>query len=351
MKRELVAVMMAVALVGLRGNAEEPAKPEAAAPVGPKIQFDKTVYDFGTTSQVTKLEGVIVISNTGDAPLEKIKAQPSCGCTSAPLKTDKLAPGEKTEVAFTVNVGAMTRGHLEKHITVTSNDAKQPSVSLTLKADLISVFEYSPQSIMVRDLHLGSTTNVTIQVKRTDGKPLSLTKAEGMSTNVSTKVETTEGDTSNATVQVTIVAEGSARRLTDSVRVFGENLSQPLFVVPVNGRFVGDISLSQDTLFWSVLDSENWPGQRGEVATTRKIVVSSTVTSQKLELTNPVSSIPELKIQLKTVNEGKSYDLVAVLDKLPKETTTGTIKFDTNLKSQPSVVVTFTINILNPKRG
>lgn len=81
------------------------------------------------------------------------------------MKTDKLAPGEKTEVAFTVNVGAMTRGHLEKHITVTSNDAKQPSVSLTLKADLISVFEYSPQSIMVA-ICIWVRRPTTIQVKR-----------------------------------------------------------------------------------------------------------------------------------------------------------------------------------------
>jgi hypothetical protein len=199
---------------------------------------------------------------------------------------------------------------------------------------------------MVGDLHLGSSSNIVIQVKRTDGKPLGLTKAEGIASNILAKVETTEGSTTTATVQVTIIAEGGARRFNDSVRVFGENATQPLFVLPVNGRFVGDIALSQEALFWGVADADNWPGTRGEVATTRKITISCNMPDKKLELKNLNSSIPEVKVQLKPVSDGKSYELVATMDKLPKESTTGTIKFDTNLKSQPTVELKLTINIL-----
>ncbi|MEI6085377.1 MAG: DUF1573 domain-containing protein [Verrucomicrobiota bacterium] len=349
MKRQVLAALVAVGMFSLNCRADEPAKPEAAPSGGPKIQLDKTVYDFGSTSLVSKLEGVFIISNVGDAPLEKIKAQPSCGCTSAPMKTDKLAPGEKTELAFTVNVGAMNRGHLEKHITITSSDPKQPSVNLTLKADIVSVYEFNPQSIMVGDLRLGSSTNTEIQVKRTDGKPLGVTKVEGAGTFVRTKLEATEGSNTTAIIRVEIVAEGVARRFNDSVRVFGENATQPLLVIPVGGRFVGDIALSQESLFWGVADSENWPGPRGEIATTRKIIISSNLPDQKLELTNLNSSIPELKVALKPVNEGKSFELVAILEKLPKESATGTIKFDTNLKSQPQLEIKVSINIL--KRG
>ncbi|MCG3150077.1 MAG: hypothetical protein PCFJNLEI_03546 [Verrucomicrobiae bacterium] len=343
MKLQVFAVLAAVGILAVNCPADEAAKGV------PKIAFDRLVYDFGKTSLVTKLEGVFIISNAGDAPLEKLQVKVSCGCTSAPLKTDKLAPGEKTELAFTLSVNAMMRGVMAKHITVTSNDPQQPSVNLTLKAEVVPVYEYNPQVVNLSDLRGGSTTNVAVTVKRTDGKPVGLTKAEGATPQVRASLAPSEGAAESATIQIEVAGEGSPRRFNDSVRVFGENATQPLFVIPVTGRIVGDLALSQEMLFWGVADRDNWPGPRGEIATTRKIAVSSSVAEPQLELSHLTSSVPELKVELRPVTAGKAYELIAVLDKLPKESTSGTIKFDTNLKSQPTVEIKVTINIL--KRG
>jgi hypothetical protein len=255
-------------------------------------------------------------------------------------------PGEKTELAFTLNISPMNRGRMDKHITVTSNDPKQPSVNLTLRTEIVPIYDFNPMNINVGDLRLGNSTNITVTVKRTDGKPLDITKAEGTAPMVQASLNPVEGSADSATIQVTITGDGAARRFNDSLRVIADNPGQPVMVIPINGRFVGDLVLTQDMLFWGVADRENWPGPAGETATTRKVVVSSNLADQKLELSELTSTVPELKVEFRPVAEGRSYELVATLDKLPKESTTGVIKFATNLKSQPHAEVRVTINIL-----
>src|SRR2546422_1653166 len=59
-------------------NAATPA--EGAKPSGtPKIELDRTTYDFGSTSLVQSVSGTFTISNTGDGLLELKKPTTSCG--------------------------------------------------------------------------------------------------------------------------------------------------------------------------------------------------------------------------------------------------------------------------------
>ena len=152
MKRLLYVMLIVAAARLTAGAADQPAQPEASKADTngvPKIQFDKMVYDFGTTSLVQQLTGTFIVSNVGQAPLTIGKPTTSCGCTVAGLKTDKLAPGEKTELGFTMSVGNIPRGHAEKAINVPSNDPSLGMAKLTVKADSVPVFEYTPQVFLV----------------------------------------------------------------------------------------------------------------------------------------------------------------------------------------------------------
>src|SRR5271156_6599627 len=127
MRREFLAtVLWAVATIssahaqGTNAPGTNPPPATAPAPAG-KLQFDKTVYDFGPTSLVDSVTGTFTFQNAGVGDLKIEKPQPSCGCTVASVKPDLLKPGEKGELVFTVRVAGQ-RGMLEKHITVPSND-------------------------------------------------------------------------------------------------------------------------------------------------------------------------------------------------------------------------------------
>jgi hypothetical protein len=353
MNHRLFAIVVSAGVLCQVAFAEEAAPPATAdkPAAAPKIEFDKMVYDFGSTSLVQSLAGTFTFSNKGDGPLELKQPTTSCGCTVAKLKSDKLAPGETGELSFTLSVAGMSRGRAEKHITVQSNDPQSPAVNLTVKAEIMPVFDYNPQAVMLGDMHKGETTNVTIQVKRIDGKPLNLTKVEPMSNAgvVRPKLVAAEGTNDSAQIEVEVMAEGTPRRFNESVKVFGDNPNQPVFNIPVSGRFVGDLSVNPEAVFWGIADPERWPGPRPETMTTRKVTVVASHAEKPIELKNASSTLSDLTVSIVTVETGKTYEVVAVLAQPPKESKSGTIHFETNLESQPSVDIPVTINVL--RRG
>ena len=142
----------------------------------PKLKFETMVYDFGTTSQVDHIQGTFVFTNAGDAVLKIQRPAPSCGCTVAGVKPDTLQPGEKGELTFRVNLSQGAAGHIEKYITVPSNDTNNPSQRLTIKVDIRKIYDIQPSQVSVGTLREGAATNVTFMVRRVDGKELVLTK-------------------------------------------------------------------------------------------------------------------------------------------------------------------------------
>ena len=317
-----------------------------AAPAGPapKIQFDTTVYDFGSTSAVQQLAGKFIISNTGSGTLEIKKPQPSCGCTVPALKADKLAPGEKTELTFTVNVG-VPRGHLEKHITVPSNAPSQPTVNLTLKADIVPTFDVTPPNISLGNIHQGSITNIVIQIKRLDGKPLGLTKVEAGSKSTRPKLGAVEGTNNTVSLTVEIEADGAPRALNDTVRVFGADPLQPSIVVAINGRSGGDVTATPEAQFWGIADADNWPGGHPEQQA-RKFTITSNKPDLNFEIKKVSTDLGDVTVEFKPVVPGKTYEVIATLAKAPKQSERGTIKVETNLAGQPTVELGLTINVL-----
>jgi Protein of unknown function (DUF1573) len=337
------AIVIATGLAVCR--ADETTKIEPMTGNGPKIQFDRVVCDFGSTSLVQQLTGTFNIANTGTAPLVLGKPTTSCGCTIPALKTDKLAPGEKTELSFTLAVGNIPRGEVKKHITVPSNDPKNANTELTVMANIVPVFDYEPQVLDVGNLHLGVTTNFVIQIKRTDGKPMGITKVEANGAYLHPQLEPVPNQPNTVALRVEIVADGAARRFNNVVNVMGTDADRPLFMITVSGRIVGDILIQPQQLVWGIPDPEKWPSQKGTDAAVRRILVSPGVVDQKLEISNIACTVAEVKVTLNPSADGKTFEVVAVIDKAPKESVGGVIRFETNFPRQPIVEIPLTINV------
>src|SRR5689334_15390942 len=78
--------------------------PVSAWAAGPHIAFDKTLYDFGTTSRVERVTGRFTFRNTGDEPLRLETPATSCGCTEAKIEPESVEPGQEGAVLFTVTM-------------------------------------------------------------------------------------------------------------------------------------------------------------------------------------------------------------------------------------------------------
>jgi hypothetical protein len=343
----LMVAALVVAPAPTAQGQDAPAGEKAPVTGGtPSIKFDSEVYDFGKTSRVSAVTGTFTFTNVGDGVLTIQRPNTSCGCTVAGVKPETVKPGEKGELTFTLNVGNI-RGHTEKTITVPSNDPKNPMVKLTIKADVQQIFELQPSTLYVGDIRMGEETNLTVSVKRTDGEKLKILKSEMSSEMVSAEVvpgEDAEGQT--ATINVKIKGVGQARRFGESLRFYAEETPQPSFTILASGRLMGDLAMQPEVLVWPVPSADRFPGPTPEATTTRRIKVTSTRAGRKLELSNVAASVPQIKVEVVTLEEGQSYEIIAKLPEAPQDTLRCAITFDTNFSEQPKAFVPVTVTVL-----
>jgi hypothetical protein len=310
----------------------------------PKIQFDQTVYDFGKTSQVERVTGTFTFKNAGDGVLKVNKPTTSCGCTVASLKPDVLQPGEKGELTFTLNMGT-ARATLQKNITVTSNDPEKPSIVLTVKAEYIPLYEVTPTMVRM-DIRKGDSTNTTVQIKRTDGKKLEITKVDATKPWITTKLIPSEkSDEQSARIAMEIKSDGPIGYFSEAVRVFAEDPAKAIVTIFVSGRTLGDIAMNPAMLYWNVNDPAALKKEGAEAQNTRRLVATSTVPGKTFELRNAKSSLKEVNVELVPKENGKSYEIVAKLTDVPQQTVSGTISVESNSPNQPKVDVPITVSV------
>jgi hypothetical protein len=347
MKREFLAVvLLTVATIGSARadgtNAPGTNAPPAAAPAG-KLQFDKTVYDFGPTSLVDAVTGTFTYENTGAGDLKIEKPQPSCGCTVASVKPDLLKPGEKGELVFTVRVAGQ-RGALAKSITVPSNDPQTPRTSLSIKIEMKQVLEVTPQNIQLGNIRQGTITNVTVLVRRTDGKKLVLSKTETSSKLLRARVEPIETSSNeSANVILEVENEGAPRQFSENVKLSLEGVAQPVTVITLNGRLLGDVLVDPTMLYWPITDTS---ATNSEALPGREIKVSASRPDLSLEITKLSTNMKDLNLDLVTKDAGKAYVVVAKFTEMPKQSVQGVITFETNSSSQQKVSIPVTVTVL-----
>jgi len=114
---------------------------------GASIAFDSTTRDFGRVSEGAVLKHIFKFANKGNATLEIIRVDSSCGCTSALLSKNKIAPGNSGEIEVVIATKDLPASELSKTVSVMSSDPRQPVVVLTLTAVVEPEFVISEPSI------------------------------------------------------------------------------------------------------------------------------------------------------------------------------------------------------------
>ena len=126
--------------------AEQPATPVPAAPgatnvIGPKIQFETMVHDFGRAKSGDQVKYTYIFTNVGDQLLELSGVQ-ACGCITADW-TKKVEPGQ----TGTVPIGFNSTGYggpITKTIVVTCNDKTNPRPVLQFKGTVWKPIDVNP---------------------------------------------------------------------------------------------------------------------------------------------------------------------------------------------------------------
>lgn len=108
---------------------------------GAKFEFkDKNdTYDFGTAKEGDKVVHVYEFKNVGDQPLQILRAEAGCGCTTPEWPKTPIMPGKTGTVKVTFNTAGKP-GPAMKEVTLKSNavlsDPAKERYTLVLKGNV-----------------------------------------------------------------------------------------------------------------------------------------------------------------------------------------------------------------------
>ena len=139
-----------------------PVTPAATNGIGPKIQFETMVHDFGQVKSGEQVKYTYTFTNAGDQLLELTGVQ-ACGCITADW-TKKVEPGQTGSVPISFN-SASYSGPVIKTVTVTCNDRTNPRPMLQFKGTVWKPIDVNPQFAILNltaNAPLASTTVVII---------------------------------------------------------------------------------------------------------------------------------------------------------------------------------------------
>jgi hypothetical protein len=174
MKRGMTFALLILS-TAVSGWAQQPppvAKGVPGAPQGPVpvIDIAEKVKDFGIVSKGEQVQAVFEVHNKGEANLEISQVRPTCGCTVADF--DKtIPPGGTGKIRANVDTSAFN-GPISKAVLVFSNDPATPQLSLVIKAEVRSMIEAMPRSLVLfRSVLQGETATEKVTLVSADGSP------------------------------------------------------------------------------------------------------------------------------------------------------------------------------------
>lgn len=110
----------------------------------PRIEVDSRTFNCGKVieGKNSSANAKFTLTNTGTKPLRISNVRVSCGCTV--LEYDPvIEPGKTSVIEPAVNIAGFRAGFISKTITIISNAANTPSLTLFIEADIVPAIEIS----------------------------------------------------------------------------------------------------------------------------------------------------------------------------------------------------------------
>ena len=117
-----------------------------SAPCAAQLQWETRELEFSPSVDQTQVIAHFKFQNVGQSEIKITSVSTSCGCTTAALEKDTVAPGEKGEIKATFNVGERV-GLQHKNVFVESTDPESPNTSLALKVHIPALAQVRPSSL------------------------------------------------------------------------------------------------------------------------------------------------------------------------------------------------------------
>lgn len=238
--------------------------------------------------------------------------------------------------------GSGSGGKREKHITVTTNDPEQKTVSLTVKTEVVEAFGITPIRINFNQVKRGQEHIRFTSVSGEDKDATKLTGAESPNPNIKVEINSRGFDGEKyQQIKVILLPTMKTGRFFERVTIHTSHKTIKDIQLNVIGAVIGDITIAPNQIHFGFFQKDKKPSER--FLTIRS---AGEATFKILEVT---SSIPEVTTRLETVVDGKEYKLRAALnDTFAGASLNGKLTIKTDLLNDGIIEVPIAGRVLPP---
>jgi len=283
-----------------------PPVPESGPP--PRIELAGDTADFGVILQGAEMPHVFTVHNRGEGPLRLIEAIASCGCAAVMPDRREIPPGESGEIKILFRSGSYV-GPQHKTISLRTNDPARPVSILHMKADVKPLFLFDPVMLNIGEMKRGEQIVREVTVRETQGKPFTVESVQSTSTYVKGEMlpEGSEGGAVRR-LRVTVTAEGIPGGFVGHLAV---RVNRPgvIPVLVVQGVLSGNVSIFPQSLFLGMV--------RQDQAFPLQSLVLRARGDAPIAVKSVDTGVPWLKAEVKTVVEGRTYQIDLTVDPTP----------------------------------
>lgn len=285
---------------GTRAESESGTTPDTVAFIGPRMQVDKPVFDFGRVEQGDTVTHAFRFTNQGNRDLRVRSVKTSCGCTAAVIAADTIPPGMEGSIQATFDTKRFA-GQKAKDIRVHTNDPLSPVTTLTLRGEITTEVQVQPAQLYLGRLQRGSPVTRTVNVLYDQNKTFEITHITNSHPAISVRAEDTrvEGKKGKA-LQVSVSKAAPRGPLNDTITVTTTSTKKPTISIPVVGSIEGDVIALPSQVSFGVV--------RQGVGEMRTVRIKNR-SAQPLGIGQVRSSLASVVPELTEVTPGKEFEL------------------------------------------
>lgn len=157
-----------------------------------KISFSETMWDFGYVPKTGRVSHTYQIKNIGQDTLIIVKVRTTCGCTTAPLSKQRIAPNQTADMKVIFNPTKIVVGETTKKVQVISNDPANPFAEVQFTAKIgksNSLVKLTPPGINFDTVSQGTEDVRALTIENISGEKLSIKLIEGPGENIDLDLE------------------------------------------------------------------------------------------------------------------------------------------------------------------
>lgn len=225
-----------------------------AGPVfaGPADMFEEKVKDFGTTPRGPVLTHYFLFTNNTKQTLTLGQPRVSCGCTSAALVKNQVAPGETSAIVAYMDTRRIQTAGVTKAVLVYVPFLGPTQEEVTLKVQTVCRDDlmYSPDTLALGTVRKGQTPKVSTKVTFTSDPKWEINKSTstGAYVHVEHKLESRNGSTVTYVVTATLDKDCPAGNWTSDINLETSNTAVAKLRIPVTVNVTTPVAVSPEAV-------------------------------------------------------------------------------------------------------